>query len=90
MTMTANPILTGYSTALFSTWLFLEDYGLLFDAGDGVSAGLSQKSRKAKYVFITHADRDHLAGLLQLHQLNAQDGQPLICYPRDCGSFPAL
>lgn len=41
-------------------------------------------------MFVTHADRDHVAGLLQLHQLNARDGVPTICYPRDCGSFPAL
>lgn len=82
--------LTGYSTALFSTWFFVEELGLLFDAGDGVAAGLLQKSRKIKYVFISHADRDHLTGLLQLNQLNAQKGFPIIYYPKDCGSFPHL
>lgn len=82
--------ITGSSSALFSTWLFVEELGVLFDAGDGVSAGLAQKSRKARHVFITHADRDHLAGLLQFHQLNASNGRPTIHYPADCGSFPAL
>lgn len=82
--------LTAYSTALFSTWCFVEEYGVLLDAGDGVSAGLLQKSRKVKHVFVSHADRDHVAGLLQLHQLNAREGMPSIYYPRDCGSFPAL
>ncbi|MBE7496329.1 MAG: MBL fold metallo-hydrolase [Verrucomicrobiaceae bacterium] len=78
------------STALFSTWVFVENFGLLFDAGDGVSASLGQKGRKVRHVFVTHADRDHVCGLLQLHQLNARDGTPSIYYPRDCGSFPAL
>ena len=82
--------ITAASTALFSTWVFVENLGLLFDAGDGVSASLGQKSRKVRHVFITHADRDHVCGLLQLHQLNAADGFPHIYYPADCGSFPPL
>jgi len=81
---------TGYSTALFSTWFFIEELGILFDAGDGVSSGLLQKSRKIKQVFISHADRDHLGGLFQFNQLNARDGYPIIYYPADCGSFPAI
>jgi ribonuclease Z len=82
--------ITGYSTALFSTWIFVEQLGLLLDAGDGVCAGLLQKSRKVRKVAITHPDRDHVTGILQLQQLNAQDGVPEIFYPADCGSFPAL
>ncbi|MEM6505239.1 MAG: RNAse Z [Planctomycetota bacterium] len=82
--------ITTYSAALFSTWVFIEELGLLFDAGDGVSAGLTQKGGKIKNVFITHADRDHICGLLQVHQLNARDGSPTIYYPKDCGSFEPL
>ena len=82
--------ISGFSTALFSTWIFLEQLGLLLDAGDGVSAGLLQKSRKVRKIAVTHPDRDHLAGILQLQQLNAQNGSPEIFYPADCGSFPAL
>jgi ribonuclease Z len=82
--------ISGYSTALFSTWYFIEELGILMDAGDGVMTALLQKSRKIKYVFISHADRDHLTGLLQLNQLNARPGFPVICYPRDSRSFPAL
>lgn len=81
--------ITGYSTALFSTWYFCDEMGVLFDCGDGVCSGLLQKSRKIKHVFISHADRDHLAGLLQFNQLNARAGLR-IYYPKDCGSFPAL
>ncbi|SEW24470.1 MBL fold metallo-hydrolase [Chitinophaga arvensicola] len=82
--------ISGYSTALFSTWYFLEELGILMDAGDGLTAALLQKSRKISHVFISHADRDHLTGLLQLNQLNAREGLPVICYPRDSKSFPAM
>ena len=82
--------ITGYSTALFSTWIFVEQLGLLFDAGDGVCAGLLQKSRKVRKVAVTHPDRDHVTGVLQLQQLNAQNGVPEIFFPADCGSFPVL
>lgn len=81
--------ITGYSTALFSTWYFIDEMGILFDCGDGVSSGLLQKGRKIKHVFISHPDRDHLAGLLQFNQLNARAGLK-IYYPKDSGSFPAL
>jgi ribonuclease Z len=82
--------ITGYSTALFSTWYFIEEWGILFDAGDGLISSLLQKSRKIDQVFISHADRDHLTGLLQFNQLNARPGFPVIHYPKDSGSFPAL
>jgi ribonuclease Z len=82
--------ITAYSTALFSTWYFIEEWGLLFDAGDGLISALLQKSRKIDQVFISHADRDHLTGLLQLNQLNARPGFPIIHYPKDSGSIPVL
>lgn len=82
--------ITGYSTALFSTWYFIEELGLLFDAGDGFTSALLQKSRKVSHAFISHADRDHLTGLLQFNQLNARKGFPIIHFPKDCGSFPAI
>lgn len=82
--------ITGYSTALFSTWYFIEELGLLFDAGDGVTSSLLQKSRKIGHVFISHADRDHVTGLLKLNQLNARAGFPTIVFPRDARSFYAL
>lgn len=82
--------LSGYSTALFSTWYFVEELDLLFDAGDGVVSALLNKARKVNHVLVSHADRDHLAGLLQFNQLNARPGFPVIYYPKDCGSFGAL
>jgi ribonuclease Z len=85
-----NLTISGYSTALFSTWYFIEELGLLFDVGDGITSALMQKSRKIENVFITHADRDHFTGLIQFNQLNARSGFPIIHYPKDCGSFPAI
>lgn len=85
-----NLTISGSSTALFSTWYFIEELGLLFDCGDGLSAALLHKSRKIDHVFISHADRDHLTGLLQFNQLNARENAPIIHYPKDSGSFPAL
>lgn len=79
--------ITGYSTALFSTWYFVEELGLLLDAGDGMMSALLQKSRKINHAFISHADRDHLTGLLQFNQLNAREGYPVIHYPKDSRSF---
>ncbi len=82
--------ISGYSTALYSTFFFLEELGILFDCGDGAAAMLLGKSRKVKHIFISHADRDHLGGLLQFNQLNAREGFPKVYFPRDCGSFPFL
>ncbi|GAB3781387.1 ribonuclease Z [Spirosoma horti] len=82
--------ITGYSTALFSTWYFVEEYRLLFDAGDGVAATLLQKSRKIDHIFLSHADRDHLTGLVRLNELIVRDGLPRLYFPADAGSFSAL
>jgi len=82
--------ITAYSTALFSTWINVEELNLLIDAGDGLTAGLLQKSRKIKHVFVTHPDRDHLNGLPQFIQLNSRSDYPIIHYPKDSGSFPAM
>jgi len=82
--------ITAYSTALYSTWIFVEDLRLLFDAGDGVSAHLLGKSRKALKVAISHSDRDHVTGLLQLQQLNARQNGMEVFYPADSAYIPAL
>lgn len=81
--------LRGASTALFSTWYMAEQWGVMFDCGDGASAALMHKARKVRHLFLSHADRDHVAGLLAYQQLY---GGPrlTIHYPADSGSFPAL
>lgn len=85
-----KPTISSYSTALFATWHFIEEWGLLLDAGDGLMASLHQKSRKVKNVLISHADRDHLTGLLQFVQLNSRKDFPKIYHPKDSSSFPYL
>ena len=82
--------ITAFSTALFSTWINIEELHLLLDAGDGISSGLLQKARKVKHVFISHSDRDHMNGLHQFIQLNARKDFPVIHYPKDSTSFPAM
>jgi len=88
--MSKRLTITAYSTALFSTWFFIEELRLLLDAGDGVCAALLTKSRKIDTVAVTHADRDHITGLFQLLQLNARNSKPNVLYPKDSGSFPAM
>lgn len=85
-----NLEISGHSTALYSTYWLIEPLGLLFDCGDGAAAFLQQKGRKVKYIFCSHPDRDHLAGLLQFLQVNSRSGYPKIVYPVGSGSFPAL
>ena len=82
--------ITGFSTALFSTWYFIEELGILFDVGDGVSAGLLQKSRKVKHAFISHSDRDHISGLIQFNLLNAREGFPIIHYPKSSNALAKI
>lgn len=83
--------ITGYSTARFATWYFLDQLKVLFDAGDGVASALASKCQRVQHVFLSHADRDHIGGLLQFNQLAARTGRPLTYYyPKDSGSFPAF
>lgn len=82
--------LRGYSTALYATWHAVPELRILFDAGDGVAAGLLGKAGGLRHIFLSHADRDHLTGLLQLLQLNPLGARLQVHYPADCGSFPAL
>jgi ribonuclease Z len=81
---------TGYSTALFSTWIFLEEMRLLFDAGDGVMAGLMHKSGKIRHVAMSHADRDHVYGLMQVNHHCAHRGLEALFYPAESGFFKGM
>ncbi|WP_282456680.1 hypothetical protein [Chitinophaga sedimenti] len=38
--------ISGYSTALFATWYFIDELGILLDAGDGLTSSLLQKAGK--------------------------------------------
>jgi ribonuclease Z len=82
--------ITGYSTALFSTWIFLEEMRLLFDAGDGVMAGLMHKSGKIRHIAMSHADRDHVYGLMQVNHHCAHRGLEELFYPAESGFFKGM
>ncbi len=82
--------ISGYSTALYSTYWMVEPLGILFDCGDGAASFFRQKGRSVHLIACSHPDRDHLAGLPQFLQLNSQPGSPRVLYPAGSGSFPAL
>ncbi len=83
--------ISGFSTARYATWFYLDQFKVLFDVGDGAATALAGKCQRIRHVFVSHADRDHLGGMIQFNQLAARAGTPLRYYfPKDSGSFPAL
>ena len=89
------PRLIVFSTPLVATWVLDETHRILFDAGDGCAALLEGKINKANYVALTHAHRDHIAGLPQMLNLRGSvafgAGQPLqVLHPAGSGSLMAL
>ena len=89
------PRLIVFSTPLIATWVLDETHRILFDAGDGCAALLEGKIQKANFVALTHAHRDHIAGLPQLLNLRGGvaygAGTPLqIFHPEGSGSLMAL
>jgi ribonuclease Z len=89
------PRLIVFSTPLISTFVLDETHRILFDAGDGTTALLEGKIHKAQIVALSHAHRDHIAGLPQLLNLRggvaAANGEPLrVVHPEGSGSFLAM
>jgi ribonuclease Z len=79
-----------HSSPRFSTWLWIPDWKLLVDAGDGASQQLGYKIRKIDTVAMTHAHRDHLGGLLQVVNQRGEAGSFALAYPRGSDSFAQL
>ena len=89
------PRLIVFSTPLISTFVLDETHHILFDAGDGATALLEGKIHKARMVALSHAHRDHIAGLPQLLNLRggvaAANGEPLqVVHPEGSGSVMAI
>jgi ribonuclease Z len=61
----------GYSLALYSTWLWLRPYRLLFDAGEGVALRLHNRVFAVRYVLLSHGHLDHISGLPSLLNIRA-------------------
>jgi ribonuclease Z len=79
-----------HSSPRFSTWVWIPDWHLLIDAGDGASQQLGYKIRKIDTVAITHAHRDHCGGLLQVINQRGEAGSFALSYPRGSRSMPML
>ena len=79
-----------HSSPRFSTWIWLADWRLLIDAGDGASAQLGYKIRKVDTVAITHAHRDHIGGLLQVINQRGEAGSFALAHPCGSNSFSQL
>lgn len=55
-----------YSKALYSTWIYYGPDRILFDAGEGASSILGNKTFAIRRIFLSHGHADHIAGLVGL------------------------
>ena len=55
-----------YSKALYATWIYYSPDRILFDAGEGASSILGNKTFAIRRVFLSHGHADHTAGLVGL------------------------
>ena len=86
--MDINSLISGYSKALYSTWLFYKPDRLLIDCGEGAATTLGNGSYAIERVLLTHGHIDHISGLPSLLWARASgmgdNEKPLkIYYPRD-------
>lgn len=72
MRTTKTPEIIAQSRGLVSSWTFVPDYSLLFDAGDGVATSLGVKSGSIAHIVLTHAHFDHVGGLAALLHLRSR------------------
>lgn len=79
-----------HSSPRFSTWIWVPDWHLLVDAGDGVTQQLGYKIRKVDTVAMTHAHRDHLGGLLQVINQRGEAGPFTLAHPAQGNSWKHL
>ena len=80
--------LTGFSRALFSTWIYHRRFNILFDAGEGVATKLQNRVFGIRRIFLSHGHADHIAGLvnlLNIRNLGAGDqtAELKIYYPKN-------
>jgi ribonuclease Z len=79
-----------HSSPRFSTWIWIPDWRVLIDAGDGVTQQLGYKIRKIDTVLCTHAHRDHIGGLLQVINQRGEAGAFAVAHPCGSDSFAQL
>ncbi len=79
-----------HSSPRFATWMWIPDWHLLIDAGDGATQHLGYKIRKIDTVALTHAHRDHIGGLLQVVNQRGEAGSFAVAHPCGSRSFSEL
>ena len=52
-----------YSTGLYSTWLYSQEFNTLFDCGEGAASALRNKVFAVERICISHGHMDHIAGI---------------------------
>jgi ribonuclease Z len=77
-----------YSKALYSSWIYYSADRILFDAGEGASSVLGNKSFAIRRVFLSHGHADHISGLIGLvnirnNAMGDREKQLSIYYPKD-------
>ncbi|MFC2083303.1 MBL fold metallo-hydrolase [Candidatus Bipolaricaulota bacterium] len=77
-----------YSKALYSTWIYYSADRILFDAGEGASSILGNKSFAIRRIFLSHGHADHISGLIGLvnirnNAMGDKEKQLSIYYPKD-------
>jgi len=79
-----------HSSPRFSTWIWIPDWKVLIDAGDGATQHLGYKIRKIDTVACTHSHRDHIGGLLQVINQRGEAGPFALAHPCGSSSFKML
>ena len=84
------PPIAIHSSPRFSTWIWIPDWRLLIDAGDGATQQLGYKIRKIDTVVVTHSHRDHIGGLLQVLNQRGEAGSFAVAHPCGSRSLPII
>ena len=84
------PTISIHSSPRFSTWIWIPDWRLLIDAGDGATQQLGYKIRKIDTVVVTHSHRDHIGGLLQVLNQRGEAGTFAVAHPCGSRSLPMI
>jgi ribonuclease Z len=76
-----------YSKALYATWIYYSPDRILFDAGEGASSILGNKSFAIQRVFLSHGHADHTAGLVGLinirnNAMGDKEKELMVYYPK--------
>lgn len=75
-----------HSRGLYSTFVLIPDFNLMFDAGEGVAAQIGPPVTSLRKIFLSHAHTDHIMGLPTLLNIRGRhkDVEPIqIFYPKD-------